>query len=54
MFRVLYYPLGDHVPEIEYFNNREDALKFIESLRVRKVPYETDSVPLYIEVREDV
>lgn len=54
MFRVLFYPKGGDIPEIEDFNNREDALRFIESLRVRQVPYETDSVPPFNQPRWDV
>ena len=47
MFRVIFYPKGRDSLEIEDFNNHKDFLNFIESLRIRQVPYETSSVPPY-------
>lgn len=54
MFRVIYYPKGRDSPEIEDFNNHKDALQFIESLRVRLVPFETASVAPYSVHRWDL
>lgn len=54
MFRVIFYPKGKDSPEIEDFSNHADALEFIDSLRVRQVPFETANLPPYGVHRWDI
>ena len=54
MFRVIFYPKSRDSPEIEDFTSHAEAAEFIDSLRIRRVPFETSNIPPYGIHRWDV